>query len=156
VFAPSDDLTVIENGTTQMGIAPHILAGKSKGQIDMTVASAARAHLSAIMIHVAPGLPLKSALPRVAAHLKFNARRVRALWNREARSILHEEIAAMERELARISERELTTGLQKHANRLEGYASQLAMVDSDVHGEEITRLRNVARWARHCLDQMGA
>lgn len=139
-----------------MDIAPQFLAEKSKGHIDMSVASAARAHLSTIMIHVAPGLPLKSALPRVAAHLKFNARRVRALWNREARSILHEEMAAMERELARISERELTTGLQHHANRLEGYASRLAMADPDFHREEIDRVRNVARWARHCLDQMGA
>lgn len=138
-----------------MGTHTTVLAETTKGLHDMSVASAARAHISTIMIHVAPGLPLKSALPRVAAHLKLNARRVRALWNREARSILHEEIETMERELARISERELTTGLIKHASRLEGYASRLALTDPDFHSEEIARLRRRAHLVRSVLAEDG-
>lgn len=118
---------------------------------DMQVALVARAHLGAIIEHIAPGLPLKSALPRVAARLRINARRVRALWNKEARSILHEEIASMERELALISERELTTGFLRHANRMEAYASRLALDDPDFHCAEIARLRRRAHLVRSVL-----
>lgn len=122
----------------------------------MSVASVARAHLGAIMNYRAPGLPLKSAIPRVAAILKINARRVRALWSLEARRIEHDEMSALERELAAISERALTTEIHKHANQLEGYAARLAMADPDLHGPEVARLRNLARRARSLLDEMGA
>ena len=71
-------------------------SAKPKGHHDMGVASVARAHLSAILSHHAPDLPLKSAIPRIAAKLGMNVRRVRALWNREARAILHDDMAALE------------------------------------------------------------
>jgi hypothetical protein len=133
-----------------MGTAHYGLAEKSK-DIDMSVASLARAHLGTIMVHVAPGLPLKSAIPRVAARIGLNVRRVRALWNREARAILHADMEALERELARIAERELTTGLMKNADRLEGYASRLALSNPELHREEIARLRRRAHLVRGVL-----
>lgn len=122
----------------------------------MSVASVARAHLGAIINYRAPGLPLKSAIPRVAAILKINARRVRALWSLEARRIEHDEMSALERELAAISERALTTEIHKHANQLEGYAARLAMADPELYGTEVARLRNLARRARSVLDEVGA
>ena len=118
---------------------------------DMAVASLARAHLGTIVSHFAAGLPLKSALPRVAARIGITARRAKALWNMESRTILHEEIEALEREIARISERELTSGIHKHAARLEGYASRLALSNPDLHREEIDRLRDLARRVRGIL-----
>lgn len=134
-------------------IQPARLDKSSKAYRDseMAVASLARAHLGTIISHFAPGLPLKTALPRVAARIGITARRAKALWHQESRSILHEEIEALERELARISERELTTGILKHANRLEGYASRLALSNQDLHGEEIHRLRRLAHRVRSVL-----
>lgn len=114
----------------------------------MAVASLARAHLGTIVSHLAPGLPLKSALPRVAARIGITARRAKALWHKETRTILHAEIEALEREIARISERELTSGILTHANRLEGYASRLALSDPELHREEIARLRRRAQLVR--------
>lgn len=118
---------------------------------DMAVASLARAHLGTIVSHFAAGRPLKSALPRVAARIGITARRAKALWNMESRKILHEEVEALEREIARISERELTSGIHKHAARLEGYASRLALSNPDLHREEINRLRDLARRVRGIL-----
>lgn len=120
-------------------------------ETDMGVASLARAHLGIIVNHVAPGIPLKSAFARIGASLGFKARRLKMFWHEEAPSIRHEEIVALERELARIAERELTTGIYKHAARLEGYASRLAISNPDLHREEIDRLRNLARRVRNVL-----
>lgn len=118
---------------------------------DMAVAATARAHLGTIIAHYAAGLPLKSALPRVAARLGITARRAKALWHKESRTILHAEIEVLEREIARISERELSTGILTHANRLEGYASRLALSNPDLHCEEIDRLRRLAHRVRSVL-----
>lgn len=123
---------------------------------EMAVASLARAHLGTIVSHIAPGLPLKSALPRVAARIGITARRAKALWHKESRTILHEEIEALERELALISERELTSGFHKHVNRLEGYAARLAIANADLHREEIDRLRHLAGRVRSVLADMEA
>jgi hypothetical protein len=120
-------------------------------ETDMGVASLARAHLGIIVKELAPGVPLKSAFARVGALLGMKARRVKMFWNEEVSSPRHKEMEALERELARISERELTTGIMKHAARLEGYASRLALSNPDLHSEEIDRLRNLARRVRNVL-----
>lgn len=119
----------------------------------MIIAAQARAHIGAIVQHIAPGLPLKSALPRVANFLKLNTRRVRALWNREARAVLAEEMAALQSARARISERIITTELHEHANQIELEAARLAAVDSDAHRGEIHRLRSLARRVRGLFDR---
>lgn len=115
----------------------------------------ARSHIGAILQFIAPQLPLKSALPRAAAYVGINARRCRALWNREARSVLAEEIQALEAARARIAERIITKEISEHANRLEVHASRLASIDPDVHGAEIARLRLLADRARAFFDRDG-
>ena len=122
---------------------------------DMTIAIQARAHMGAVLQFVAPQLPLKSALPRAAAFIGINARRARALWNREARAVLAEEIHALEAARARIAERLITREMHQHANTMELYAARLASVDPDSHGPEIARLRRMAQRARDFASQDG-
>lgn len=125
---------------------------KPKSEPDMSIAIEARANIGAIKEFIAPSMPLKAALPRVAAYLGLNARRVRAIWHSEARSILAEEFRAMRAARARIAERIITKDIHNHARQLEAYASILALDDAEGHGEEITRLRRLAQRARDFLD----
>lgn len=115
---------------------------------DMTIAIQARAHIGAVLQFVAPQLPLKSALPRAAAFIGINARRARALWNKEARAVLADEIHALEAARAKIAERIITREMHQHANTMELYAARLASVDPDGNCEEISRLRRMAQRAR--------
>lgn len=130
------------------------VAGSPKrSEFEMSIAIQARAHIGAIVQSVAPHLPLKSALPRAAIFVGINARRARALWNREARSVLAEEIQALEAARARIAERALTSEIHDHANRLEVHAARLATICPDRHREEVARLRDLARRARAFFDR---
>lgn len=115
---------------------------------DMTIAIQARAHIGAVLQFVAPQLPLKSALPRAAAFIGINARRARALWNKEARAVLADEIHALEAARARIAERIITREMHQHANTMELYAARLASVDPDGNRTEVNRLRLMAQRAR--------
>ncbi len=130
----------------------HSSAGSAKAyqssKPDMTIAIQARAHIGAVLQFVAPQLPLKSALPRAAAFIGINARRARALWNREARAVLADEIHALEAARARIAERIITREMHQHANTMELYAARLASVDPDGNREEVARLRRMAQRAR--------
>lgn len=132
------------------------LAGSAKvyqsSKPDMTIAIQARAHIGAVLQFVAPQLPLKSALPRAAAFIGINARRARALWNREARAVLADEIHALEAARARIAERIITRDIQNHANTMELYAARLASVDPEGNRAEVARLRRLASRARDFLD----
>ena len=132
------------------------LAGSAKAyqssKPDMTIAIQARAHIGAVLQFVAPQLPLKSALPRAAAFIGINARRARALWNREARAVLADEIHALEAARARIAERIITRDIQNHANTMELYAARLASVDPEGNRAEVARLRRLASRARDFLD----
>lgn len=122
---------------------------------EMTVTVQARAHIGAILQFVAPQLPLKSALPRAAAFVGINARRARALWNREARAVLAEEIHALEAARARIAERIITREMHQHANTMELYAARLASVDRDGNRAEVDRLRRMAQRARDFASDTG-
>lgn len=117
-------------------------------EFQMSIAIQARAHMGAIVQFVAPQLPLKSALPRAAAFIGINARRARALWNREARAVLAEEIHALEAARARIAERIITREMHQHANTMELYAARLASNDPEGNRAEVDRLRRMARRAR--------
>ena len=132
------------------------LAGSAKAyqssKPDMTVAIQARAHIGAVLQFVAPQLPLKSALPRAAAFIGINARRARALWNKEARAVLADEIHALEAARARIAARIITRDIQNHANTMELYAARLASVDPEGNRAEVARLRKLASRARDFLD----
>jgi hypothetical protein len=116
----------------------------------------ARCHLGAIVQFIAPSMPLKSALPRAAAYVGLNARRCRALWNKEARAIHAHEIHQLEAARARISERLLTKDLTDHASHLEIRAARLATDDSYFHREEISRLRRMAQLTRDFAADLGA
>ena len=132
-----------------MSVKSAQLGKSSQGPDEMSCfAIQARSHLGAIVQFVAPSMPLKSALPRVAAYVGLNARRCRALWNKEARAILAHEIHQLEAARARISERLLTKDMHDHASHLEIRAARLAADDSDFHREEIARLRRMAQRAR--------
>lgn len=122
---------------------------------EMTVALQARAHIGAILQFVAPQLPLKSALPRAAAFIGINARRARALWNKEARAVLADEIHALEAARARIAERIITREMHQHANTMELYAARLANADADGNRTEVDRLRAMAKRARDFADFAG-
>lgn len=130
-------------------------SAKPISEYEMSIRIQARAHMGAIVQFVAPHLPLKSALPRAAIFVGINARRARALWNREARAVLAEEIQALEAARARIAERILTKEISEHANRLEVHASRLASIDPEFHGPEVSRLRQLARCARDFFDRDG-
>lgn len=133
------------------------LGNSTQGTSDMSCMQLqARSHLGAIVQFVAPSMPLKSALPRVAAYVGLNARRCRALWNREARAILAHEIHQLEAARARISERLLTKDMTDHASHLEIRAARLAADDSSLHREEIDRLRRMAQRARDFAADLGA
>lgn len=119
---------------------------------NMTVAIQARAHVGAVLQFVAPQLPLKSALPRAAAFIGINVRRARALWNREARAVLAEELQALEAARARIAERIITREMHQHACTMELYAARLASQDPEGNGPEIARLRRLAQRARDFAD----
>lgn len=122
----------------------------------MSIAIQARSHIGAIVQFVAPSLPMKSALPRAAAYVGINARRARALWNKEARAVLASEIHALEAARARIAERIITKEISDHANTLEVHASRLAAIDPEFHRTEVARLRQLARRARSFFDGEGA
>lgn len=121
----------------------------------MSIAIQARAHIGAVLQFVAPHLPLKSALPRAAIFVGINARRARALWHKEARAVLADEIHALEAARARIAERIITKEMHQHANTMELYAARLASVDPDGNRSEVDRLRNLARRARDFFDREG-
>ena len=122
---------------------------------DMTIAIQARAHIGAVLQFVAPQLPLKSALPRAAAFIGINARRARALWNKEARAVLADEIHALEAARAKIAERIITREMHQHANTMELYAARLASVDPDGNRAEVDRLRSMAQRARNFASGVG-
>lgn len=136
----------------QNGPLSHSDKAKQSSASEMTIALQARAHAGALVQFIAPQLPLKSALPRVAALLGMNARRVRAFWNQQARSVLAEEIHALEAARARIAERIITRDIQNHANTMELYAARLASVDQEGNRAEVARLRRLASQARNFLD----
>lgn len=122
---------------------------------DMSFASSFQTRVGLIAQFVAPNRPLKHALPSAAAFIGLGARRVRALWGKEARSIGVKDEAAIEAAEARIAEHILTKEVSRHAYRLELYAARLATMCDDTHGEEINRLRLLARRARRLFDRDG-
>lgn len=122
----------------------------------MSIAIQARAHIGAIVQFVAPHMPLKTALPRAATFIGINSRRARALWNREARAVLAEEIAALEAARARIAERVITKEIHDHANRLEVHAARLASIDPHGNRETIAHYRWLAERARAVFDRAEA
>lgn len=119
----------------------------------MTVEYRTRSDLSEIMEFYAPRISAKGAIPiifkRLSLHYqRFTLRRIRALFNMEARAIRAEEVAAIDRELAHISEQQIIKGTLKHADRLEAYAARLSLLDRDRNHNVIAHYRGLAQRMR--------
>lgn len=93
------------------------------------------------------GTRLKTVWPSLASLTGISARRVKAIWYREARAILAEEIDRLRSAAARRRERDIQS-IFNDATRLEAMARSLEAIDADFHRAEIDRLRDVARRAR--------
>lgn len=126
---------------------------------DMSIADIAlnfQARVGAIASFVAPNRPLKDALPAAASYIGLGARRVRALWALEVRSIRIEDQEAIEAAEARISEHIITQEVTRHANRLEVYAARLATICPERYRPQISRYRGLAKRARALFDRVEA
>jgi len=110
-----------------------------------TVLREARGHVAALIGPQPPGAKLKNAFPRVARFVGLSERRIRAIWNHEARAIRADEIDALREAVER---KEQATYVTDHASRLEAAARALEAIDPDFHRPENDRLRNVARRIR--------
>lgn len=106
----------------------------------------AREHVHALL---RPNEPLKTGFPRIAALIGAAPRRVRQFWEGSAARPRADELDALRAARARASERAITKELMDHAAFLDIQASRLAIIDPDIHGPEIDRLRRLARRARH-------
>lgn len=118
----------------------------------MSAAVEARRHIEAI---VRPNEPLKAAFPRIASMLRIAPRRVRQLWADPSTRPRAEELDALRAARAAASERAITRELTEHAAFLETQAARLAIIDPDIHGPEIDRLRGLARRARNAAGGEG-
>lgn len=101
-----------------------------------------------IELLIRPGERLKQAFPRIARMIGANPRRVRQLWSGEVTDPKARELDALRAARAKAAEIAITTESLRHASDLEIHASRLALLDPDVHGAEITRLRDLAGRAR--------
>ena len=100
----------------------------------------ARGHVAALIGPQPPGAKLKAAWPRLARMLGTTERRVRAIWNGEARAIRADEMDTLRQAVANQKAAHVTD----HAARLEAAAEALARIDPEFHGPEIDRLRHLA------------
>lgn len=100
----------------------------------MSSAVEARGYLADL---IDPRIPLKSAIPGLASRLGLSARRVRALWNGEARRIDADEIKAL-RSAALQNE---VVHARKQVARLQAMAARLEAVDADFHAPDIAAAR---------------
>lgn len=105
----------------------------------------ARQHVEALL---RPNEPLKTGFPRVAALIRVTPRRIRQFWEGSAHRPRADEIDALRAARAAASERAITRELLDHAAFLETQAARLAVIDPDIHGPEIDRLRDLASRAR--------
>lgn len=109
----------------------------------------ARGHVAALIGNRPPGAKLKNAWPRLARILGTTERRVRAIWNGEARAVRADEMDALREAVAR----KKTANVTDHASRLEAAARALETIDPDFHRSEIDRLRHVAGTLRRANAQ---
>lgn len=97
------------------------------------------------------GTPIKSMLSRVARVTGLGERRIRGLWNREARAIRCEEMAALRQAAER--QRAVKTAQAEEAarhelrelrDRIAALETYLASADEDFHRHAIAALRGAA------------
>lgn len=101
----------------------------------------ARGHVAALIGNQPAGSKLKTAWPRLASLLGTTERRVRAIWNGEAKAIRADEMDALRKA---VTTKQVSDVSFRHAARLETAATALAQVDPDFHREEIERYRLLA------------
>lgn len=121
-----------------------MLGESPKGRERMSPAVEAREHIALILDE---RQPLKTALPRIARRLGITPRRVRALWNGEARRIEAAEINA----LRAAALQQQVSDAQQQANRLEALAARLEGSNASVFAADIDAARQQARRLRDLI-----
>lgn len=113
----------------------------------------ARGLVEAIIGNIPPGRPLKAEFPRIARFVGLPERRLRAIWNKENRTISPDELTALRLALVSKSGTKAIHETLAHADRLDAAAHALASIDPEFHGAEIDRLRDMARRVRGVVDR---
>lgn len=115
-------------------------SAKSAEVISMTAAVEARQLITAIAGPSTIGGGVKEALTRVARKTGLGHRRVRGIWNGEARAIRAEELDALRRAAKPKAE---TNALQDFASRLAAVEARLTSIDPEFHSGQIAELRDL-------------
>lgn len=122
----------------------------SHGHYEMSHAATAEArdHVASLVNQFPRDVPLKAALPAIARRVGMTARRVTAIWHREARAIHSAEMDALRAAVSKEARNELL----RTAGQLEAMAHRLAVVDPEMAGPQIDAMRDAARRARNLAD----
>jgi len=128
---------VSDNSNASAGISP-----ASKSQVfEMNAAVEARSLIEEIAGPQVVGGKIKAALDRVARKTGLSHRRVRGLWNGEARAILAGEMDALRRVARKREEAAARDELSELRARMSRLETILAASLPDMAREEIDRLR---------------
>jgi hypothetical protein len=118
-------------------------------KLPMNAACEARVLIREIAGQAPIGTPIKSALARVARVTGLGERRIRGLWNQEARAILDDEMQALRRAARKAThEHEQASELRSAASQFESLANRLEAIDPDLYREEVAAYRALAFGAR--------
>jgi hypothetical protein len=143
-----DDLNSSRKASKVMEITPN----PKVHHMTASVLSEARGHVAALIGPQAPGAKLKASWPRLARLLGTTERRVRAIWNGEARAIRADEMDTLREAVAR---KNVANVALIDAARLETAATALAQVDPDFHRQDIELYRDLARHLRSQAQNAG-
>lgn len=117
-----------------------IHAARKAQVIEMNAATEARSLIEGIAGPQALGSKIKAALGQIARDTGLTPRRVRGLWNGEARAILSDEMEA----LRRVANRKASTNeFDAFAARLAAVEARLTAIDPEFHGPDTDALRHL-------------
>jgi hypothetical protein len=111
----------------------------------MSAAVEARDLIASIAGPAAIGSKVKEAFWRVAMQTGLSQRRVRGIWNREAKAIRAEELDALRRAAPG---RVRVNDIEHFAARIEALESRLAAIDPEFHRSTIDAARHLNRRVR--------
>lgn len=95
------------------------------------------------------GTPIKMALARVARLTGLGERRVRGLWNREARAVLANELDVLRNAARKAThEHDPASDIGSAADQFESLAARLEAIDPDLYRHQIDGYRALALGTR--------